>query len=107
MPIYEYECRKCGDIIEVIQGFNDDPIRKHVECGGKLERIISLSAFHLKGSGWYETDYGKKKAKSGDPKPKKQAANDTNGSTQSSKSESTAAKTIESIKQDTKKAKSK
>ncbi|NIT14142.1 MAG: zinc ribbon domain-containing protein, partial [Candidatus Dadabacteria bacterium] len=35
MPIYEYECKKCGDVIEAIQGFNDKPLRKHNECGGK------------------------------------------------------------------------
>lgn len=65
MPIYEYECKKCGEIIEEFQSFSDKPLKKHKECGGKLERLISLSAFHLKGSGWYDTEYGKKKVKRG------------------------------------------
>lgn len=61
MPIYEYHCKKCDRIFEELQGFNDKPLKKCRECGGKVERLISLSAFHLKGSGWYETEYGKKK----------------------------------------------
>lgn len=60
MPIYEYECRKCEDVFEILQGFDDKP-PKCERCGRKLKKLISLSAFHLKGSGWYETDYGKKK----------------------------------------------
>lgn len=61
MPIYEYQCKKCEGVFEILHGFNEDPPKKCDECGGKLEKLISLSAFHLKGSGWYETDYGKKK----------------------------------------------
>ena len=63
MPIYEYECQKCGAIIEVLQGFNDKPLEV-CECGkkGKLVKIISLSSFHLKGNGWYVTDYARKTA---------------------------------------------
>ena len=61
MPIYEYQCKKCEGVFEILQGFNDKPAMKCEECGGRLKKIISLSAFHLKGAGWYETDYGKKK----------------------------------------------
>jgi putative FmdB family regulatory protein len=59
MPIYEYECDRCGRITEVLQGLNDPPIKKCSYCRGKLSRIISLSSFHLKGTGWYATDYAK------------------------------------------------
>jgi putative FmdB family regulatory protein len=61
MPIYEYECKKCGTIVEALQGINDAPLTE-CECGGQgtLERIISLSSFHLKGTGWYTTDYARR-----------------------------------------------
>lgn len=61
MPIYEYECKKCGTIVEAFQGINDAPLTV-CECGeqGTLERIISLSSFHLKGTGWYTTDYARR-----------------------------------------------
>lgn len=59
MPLYEYRCHGCGKTIEVLQKFSDEPLKTHENCGGELERLISASAFHLKGSGWYVTDYGK------------------------------------------------
>jgi putative FmdB family regulatory protein len=59
MPIYEYRCSKCGNVFEVLQKFSDSPLKKHEKCGGKVERLISASGFHLKGGGWYVTDYGK------------------------------------------------
>jgi putative FmdB family regulatory protein len=59
MPIYEYECTRCGDHTEVIQGFHDAPPKKCEKCGGKLHKLVSEAAFHLKGSGWYVTDYSR------------------------------------------------
>ncbi len=61
MPIYEYECTQCGDQTEVLQRFSDKPLTKCKNCGGKLHKLISHSSFHLKGSGWYVTDYAGKK----------------------------------------------
>jgi putative FmdB family regulatory protein len=73
MPLYEYKCRSCGKIFEVIAKFSDPPLTKHAECGGEVERLASAPAFHLKGTGWYATDYAKKSgsppAKSDDAKP--------------------------------------
>lgn len=60
MPIYEYECTKCGKIEEVLQKFSDRPLTKCKHCSGNLHKLISQSTFHLKGSGWYVTDYAKK-----------------------------------------------
>jgi putative FmdB family regulatory protein len=62
MPIYEYECTKCGKVHEVWQQMSDMPLKKCKECSGKLQKLISRSAFHLKGSGWYATDYAGKSA---------------------------------------------
>lgn len=60
MPLYEYRCGKCGAHIEKIQKFSDPPLETCEKCGGKLERLLSPSAFQFKGSGWYVTDYGRK-----------------------------------------------
>jgi putative FmdB family regulatory protein len=60
MPLYEYKCASCGRTFEVIQKFADEPLTTHFECGGAVERLLSAPAFHLKGTGWYATDYGKK-----------------------------------------------
>jgi putative FmdB family regulatory protein len=59
MPLYEYQCSKCGKVFEVIQKFSDAPLTVHEDCGGQVERLLSAPAFHLKGTGWYATDYGK------------------------------------------------
>ena len=58
MPIHEYQCRKCEEVVERIEGIHDAPMRKCPSCGGKVDQMISSSAFVLKGTGWYATDYG-------------------------------------------------
>jgi putative FmdB family regulatory protein len=69
MPIYEYECGACGDRHEFIQKFGDGPKRKCPACGArKLKRLVSAAAFHLKGNGWYVTDFRDKDKKKGDGK---------------------------------------
>ena len=60
MPLYEYECEKCGHRFEKIQKFSDKMVKKCPECGGKVEQMISAPAVQFKGSGWYVTDYAKK-----------------------------------------------
>ena len=73
MPIYEYECTKCGKVEEALQKFSDRPLSKCSHCSGRLSRLISQSSFHLKGSGWYVTDYAGKSNKTSS-KPKKSEA---------------------------------
>ena len=63
MPIYEYECLRCGNIEEALQKISDKPLIKCSHCSGKLQKLISQSSFHLKGSGWYVTDYASKSGK--------------------------------------------
>ncbi len=60
MPVYEYECQQCNQITEAMQKFSDPPLTKCPCCSGHLKKLISQSAFHLKGSGWYVTDYARK-----------------------------------------------
>src|SRR5262245_29829297 len=59
MPIYEYQCEKCGSHFEVIQKFSDKPLKFCSNCKGRLTKLISQTSFQLKGSGWYVTDYAK------------------------------------------------
>jgi putative FmdB family regulatory protein len=63
MPIYEYECTQCGKKEEALQKFSDQPLTTCKYCSGKLHKLISHSSFHLKGSGWYVTDYADKSKK--------------------------------------------
>lgn len=63
MPIREYKCTKCNNVMEVIQNINEEPLKTCPKCGGKLEKLISNTSFILKGSGWYKTDYSNNSAK--------------------------------------------
>ena len=60
MPIYEYQCKKCGHQTELWQKFSDPPLARCERCNGKMKKLISQSTFHLKGGGWYVTDYASK-----------------------------------------------
>jgi putative FmdB family regulatory protein len=58
MPIYEYQCDKCGHHLEALQRISDKPLRECPECGRHtLKRLMSAPLFRLAGSGWYETDF--------------------------------------------------
>lgn len=70
MPIYEYECTKCGHQTEVWQKFSDPAMTKCELCRGRMKKLISQSTFHLKGTGWYVTDYASNPAGSGARKEK-------------------------------------
>ena len=61
MPIYEYKCNKCGKQFEAFQGISDPELKSCQFCKGKVHKLMSLSSFSLKGSGWYATDYKGKK----------------------------------------------
>lgn len=66
MPFYEYRCEDCGHQLEVLQKISDAPLKTCPECGADaLRKLVSASAFVLKGSGWYVTDFRDK------PKPEK------------------------------------
>jgi putative FmdB family regulatory protein len=59
MPIYEYQCQKCGTF-EVTQRITEKPLGKCPTCKGKVKKLISNTSFQLKGTGWYITDYARK-----------------------------------------------
>lgn len=60
MPLYEYECVKCGRRTEKIESVDGPHLKKCPHCGGKVESLISAPAIQFKGAGWYVTDYAKK-----------------------------------------------
>lgn len=94
MPVYEYECGACGHQFEEWQKISDEPVRVCPKCRKKkVERLISQTAFHLKGGGWYSDLYASKKpgSSSGDKggdkgggSDGKAAAKDGGGSKESS-----------------------
>jgi putative FmdB family regulatory protein len=57
MPLYEYQCTKCQERLEVIQNFSDPPFSHCPKCGGDMKKLISAPAIQFKGSGFYKTDY--------------------------------------------------
>jgi putative FmdB family regulatory protein len=64
MPIYEYQCRKCGTF-EHSQSIKDKPLRKCPRCRSAVKKLVSASSFQLKGGGWYSDGYAKKGSDSG------------------------------------------
>jgi len=57
MPLYEYRCDSCGLVFEVRQKFSDAPLTACRDCGGPVRKLISRTAFALKGGGWYAQGY--------------------------------------------------
>ncbi len=102
MPIYEYSCDKCKKTIEVIQKMSDRSLRTHAGCGGKLTKLISRSAFQLKGTGWYVTDYGTRSKGEGSESAKSESSEST-ASTES-KDAAKASETAGAKKDDAKSA---
>jgi putative FmdB family regulatory protein len=63
MPTYEYACKKCGEHLEVVQSFKDDPLTVCPTCGGELRKVFSPIGIAFKGSGFYKTDSRPSKSK--------------------------------------------
>ncbi|GAK60207.1 putative regulatory protein, FmdB family [Candidatus Vecturithrix granuli] len=85
MPIYEYKCEHCGDTFEVLQKFNENPLTECILCHeGPVKKLISVSSFVLKGSGFYVNDYAKKAA------PKEKSSSSSSASSENSKVSSTS-----------------
>jgi putative FmdB family regulatory protein len=90
MPIYEYKCTN-GHVFDVIQKMSDESLSECQECGAPAERVLHPVAIHFKGSGFHNTDYGKKKAPSnGSSDGSKSAAESKSSESKSSDSKSPA-----------------
>lgn len=90
MPIYEYKCGSCGETFEYTQRMSDDPKTVCESCSGPLERLISRTAFQLKGSGWYKDLYSSAKPKASDSS-KPSSGSEGGGSSDSGTSSTPAA----------------
>ena len=95
MPIYEYECTSCGKITEAWQRFSEDPLTSCEHCNGELRKLISQSTFHLKGTGWYVTDYAKKSSSCPPPAPPKKPESKDSGNS-ATKSDGVSKKSVSS-----------
>jgi putative FmdB family regulatory protein len=94
MPIYEYKCEN-GHVFDVIQRMSDEALTECQECGAPAERVLHPVAVHFKGSGFYNTDYGRKKGGNGSSEGSKDSSDSgsssdskSSGSSDSGKSES-------------------
>jgi len=82
MPIYEYKCQKCGKQFEALQGISDPALKSCKFCKGKVHKMMSMTSFSLKGSGWYATDYAGKKPKAAETKEKESAGAESSSATE-------------------------
>ena len=99
MPIYEYECDKCGVTFEAIQAISAKPLKtcKGLGCNdkdnGKVHRLVSASGFILKGSGWYTSEYPSDARKKGWEQESKQGKTDSGTPASAPTTEASSAKT--------------
>ena len=66
MPTYEYACKNCGEHLEVVQSFRDDPLTECPRCKGPLRKVFSPVGITFKGSGFYKTDSRSSSSKGGE-----------------------------------------
>jgi putative FmdB family regulatory protein len=96
VPIYEYKCAN-GHVFDVIQRMSDEPLGECQECGAPAERVLHPVAIHFKGSGFHNTDYGKKAVPAGN-------GSSSDGSSSETSKDSSAPKSSDSKSNDSKTA---
>ncbi len=103
MPIYEYKCAN-GHVFDVIQKMSDEALTECQECGAPAERVLHPVAIHFKGSGFHNTDYGKKKtgANGSSSESSSSESSSSDASSSDSSKTSSASKTSESTSSDSK-----
>ena len=102
MPIYEYACTDCGHELEILQKMNDLLLEQCPACGqNTLKKQISAAAFHLKGTGWYETDFKGKKKPTESEKTETQKTETQKTETQKTETQKTETQKTETKKTDT------
>ena len=102
MPIYEYDCPKCGRF-EAMQGINEKPLKAKPECEEKgcpkkAVKVVSAAAFHLKGSGWYKTDYSSGSSSSTGSSKKTESSEKSEKTDKSEKKDASATEKTSTLK---------
>src|SRR3954466_847828 len=93
MPTYEYACKSCGEHLEVVQSFKDDPLRVCPNCDGELRKVFSPIGITFKGSGFYKTDSRSSSSTSSKSSESSSSSSDSSSSSKSeSKSETSSTK---------------
>jgi len=94
MPTYEYACKSCGHVFEIVQSMKDDALTACPECGGELRKVFAPPTITFKGSGFYATDHGKKAKSASSPDKKdtgdKEGPRESKAESKSEKAESKA-----------------
>jgi putative FmdB family regulatory protein len=103
MPTYEYRCRECGELLEVVQSFSDDPLTECPRCSGPLRKVFNSVGISFKGSGFYKNDSRAKSSsstgsssssgKSSESSASSGSSSDGSSSTSSSSGDSSSSKT--------------
>ncbi len=101
MPIYEYQCKKCGEF-EVTQRITEAPLKQCPTCRGRVTKLISSTSFQLKGGGWYVTDYGRKDSGGKATASESKGAESKGGDSKSSESKSSESKSSDTKSGDAK-----
>ena len=97
MPTYEYRCKACGEHLEVVQSFKDDPLTECPNCGGELRKVFGAIGITFKGSGFYKTDSrSSSSSKSGSSSKGESKSESSSTTSESSSSKSDSAKKSDS-----------
>jgi putative FmdB family regulatory protein len=97
VPTYQYTCTDCGEPVEAVQKFTDDPLTVCAACGGRLRKVFSPVGIVFKGSGFYRTDSRNGSISASDPKKDKQPAESKSTSDSNGSSEKKDSKPAESV----------
>lgn len=93
MPTYEYICRSCGHLFEIVQSMRDDPLTECPQCGGVLRKVFTAPAIAFKGSGFYATDQRKKSSRAGESQEKKGSSTSKDSGSETKTEKKTETKT--------------
>ena len=104
MPTYEYACKECGEHVEVVQSFKDEPLTECPACGGPLRKVFAPVGIVLKGSGFYKTDSraAGKSGKAAKSEAAKSEGTKSEGTKESSSGDSSSSKSEGGSKSETK-----
>jgi putative FmdB family regulatory protein len=90
MPTYEYRCRECGELLEVVQSFSDDPLTECPRCSGPLRKVFNSVGIAFKGSGFYKNDSRSKSSSASSSKSTSSSESSASSSSSSGNSDSSS-----------------